>query len=163
MSIVNKLDHPDLNSEGASVWAFSPHGRHWNDFPMVSHSDGIYFWDTNGKKYLDATSGSVIVNIGYNNKNVLRAMREQAEKTCYASRQFFATEAPMKLHQTLADLSGPGFDQVFLVSCGSSAVQASFKLARQYAYVRGETERWKVIGRMPSFHGSTLGASAALR
>ena len=155
------MDRAVVNAESASVWAFTPHGRRREEFPIVSHSDGIYFWDTNGKRYLDATSGSVIVNIGYNNKNVLKAMREQAAKTCYASRQFFGTEAPMKLHQTLADLSGPGFDQVFLVSCGSTAVQSAFKLARHYAYVRGETKRWKVIGRMPSFHGSTLGASAA--
>ena len=157
----NELERPIVNNEagGASVWAFSQHGRHRTDFPIVSHSDGIYFWDTDGKKYLDATSGSVIVNIGYNNQNVLRAMTEQAQKTCYASRQFFATEAPMKLHRTLAELCGPGFDQVFLVSCGSAAVQSAFKLARHYAFARGQTTRWKVIGRIPSFHGSTLGAS----
>lgn len=151
----------DMNSDAASVWSFSPHGRYRKDFPIISHSDRIYFWDTSGKRYLDATSGSVIVNLGYNNQRVLDAMIGQAKKTCYASRQFFATDAPMKLHQTLADLCGPGFDQVFLVSCGSSAVQSAFKLARHYAYVRGEVKRWKIIGRMPSFHGSTLGASAA--
>ncbi|MGX9120859.1 aminotransferase class III-fold pyridoxal phosphate-dependent enzyme [Mesorhizobium sp. BHbsci] len=60
----------------------------------------------------------------------------------------------------VADLAGPGFDQTLLLSGGSEAIESALKLARQYAVVTGQKKRWKILARMPGFHGSTLGASA---
>ncbi|PTX03402.1 aspartate aminotransferase family protein [Pararhodobacter aggregans] len=128
--------------------------------PMISHAEGIYMWDTAGKRYLDATSGPVVSNIGHGNKAVLAAMAEQAGKVCYASRALFENEANIALAERVAGLAGPGFERVFVVSGGSEATEAAIKLARQYAVAKGEAGRWKVLARNPGYHGATLGAAA---
>ncbi|MCW1934896.1 aminotransferase family protein [Pararhodobacter zhoushanensis] len=126
--------------------------------PTISHAEGIYMWDTDGKRYLDATSGPVVSNIGHGNAKVLAAMNEQAAKVCYASRALFENTANIALAERVAELAGPGFERVFVVSGGSEATEAAMKLARQYAVARGEKGRWKVLARNPGYHGATLGA-----
>lgn len=128
--------------------------------PTISHAEGIYMWGTTGKRYLDATSGPVVSNIGHGNPRVLAAMAEQAGKVCYASRALFENEANVKLADQVAALAGPGFERVFVVSGGSEATEAAIKLARQYAVARGQVQRWKVLSRNPGYHGATLGAAA---
>tara|TARA_B100001175_G_scaffold133364_1_gene113385 strand:- start:7005 stop:8276 length:1272 start_codon:yes stop_codon:yes gene_type:complete len=115
-------------------------------------------WDTNGKKYLDGSSGPVTTNLGHGNKNVLEAMAKQAQMVCFASVAVFENSPNKRLAQKLVNLSGPGFDQAFIVSGGSEATESAVKLARQYAIAKGENKRTKVLGRNPSYHGSTLGA-----
>ena len=162
MSLGVDLYRVDENEEEASVWAFSAAGRTWTEFPVISHSSGIYFWDTDGKRYLDGTSGAIVVNIGYGNEHVRQAMIEQSKKTCYGLRRFFANEPSMKLVKMLTKLAGPGFDQAFLLSSGSASIEAALKLARHYAVSIGQGSRWKVIGRVPGFHGSTLGSASVM-
>ena len=129
--------------------------------PTVEKGEGIYLFDTAGKRYLDASSGPVTCNLGYNNKAVIRAMQQQAEKVCFASYNFFENEPNKTLAKKLSNLSGQCFDQAFFVSGGSEAVEASFKLAKQYALSIGEKKRCKILARTPSYHGSTMGAFAA--
>lgn len=117
-------------------------------------------WDTNGKRYLDGSSGAMVSNIGHSNPYVLEAMRRQMDKYTFGYRLHFETEASEKLAAKTASLSPPGLDKVFFVSGGSEAVESSIKLARQYAISIGEVDRWKVISREPSYHGCTLGALA---
>ncbi len=128
--------------------------------PMISHAEGIYMWDTDGKRYLDATSGPVVSNIGHGNGRVLAVMAEQAGKVCYASRARFENQANIALAERVAALAGPGFERVFVVSGGSEATEAAIKLARHHAVACGEAGRWKVLAREPGYHGATLGAAA---
>ena len=130
-------------------------------FPTISHAKDIYMWDTNGKKYLDASSGPVATNLGHSNTNVLEAMRLQSEKVCFASYSVFENEPNKILAQTLVELAGPKYDQAFIVSGGSEAIESAFKLAKQYSVAIGEPNRSKVLSRSASYHGSTLGALAA--
>jgi len=127
---------------------------------MLDRSDGIYMWDVDGNRYIDGSSGAMVCNIGHSNPNVLAAMRRQMEKSTFGYRLHFETEASEKLAERTASLSPPGLDRVFFVSGGSEAVESAVKLARQYAVACGETSRWKVISRDPSYHGATLGALA---
>jgi adenosylmethionine-8-amino-7-oxononanoate aminotransferase len=117
-------------------------------------------WDKTGKRYLDGSSGAVVSNIGHSNPNVLAAMRQQMEKSTFGYRLHFETEASENLAQKLDLLSPDGLERVFFVSGGSEAVESTIKLARQYALALGESQRWKVISRSPSYHGCTLGALA---
>ena len=128
--------------------------------PTVARAEGIYMWDTDGRRYIDASSGPVVSNIGHGNKRVLAAMIEQAEKVAFASRAVFENEPNAKLADIITDLAGPGLERAYLVSGGSEATETAIKLARQYAVAKGETTRWKVIGRNPGYHGATLGAAA---
>jgi adenosylmethionine-8-amino-7-oxononanoate aminotransferase len=128
--------------------------------PTVSHAEGIYMWDTDGRRYIDASSGPVVSNIGHGNKRVLEAMVEQAKKVAFASRAVFENEPNVALADLLTGLAGPGLERAFFVSGGSEATEAAIKLARQYAVTQGETKRWKVIARDPGYHGASLGAVA---
>lgn len=126
--------------------------------PVVDRGDGIYLWDQTGKRYIDACSGPQTTNLGHGNKRVLAAMNEQAKKVSYAFRSHFLNEPAELLAHELAELSPDGFDMSFFCSGGSEAVETAMKLARQYALAIGEERRFKVVSRIPSYHGTTLGA-----
>ncbi|OOG40483.1 aspartate aminotransferase family protein [Polaromonas sp. A23] len=128
--------------------------------PQVAHAAGVYLWDVHGKRYLDATSGAVVTNIGHGNPQVLQAMQEQARKVTFAYPRFFESELSIRLSDKVCELAGEGFDRAFFVSGGSEANESAIKLARQYAVVSGQASRVKVISRNPSYHGATLGALA---
>lgn len=128
--------------------------------PMLDRAEGIYLYDASGKRYLDGSSGAMVSNIGHSNPHVLAAMKAQMDKATFGYRLHFQTEPAEKLAQMTADLMPAGLDRVFFVSGGSEAVESTIKLARQYALTQGQTGRWKVISRYPSYHGCTLGALA---
>jgi adenosylmethionine-8-amino-7-oxononanoate aminotransferase len=126
--------------------------------PMVERAEGIYLWDTNGNRYLDASSGPMISNLGHSNPRVLEAMKAQMEKATFAYRLYFQNEVAEQLADKAITMLPPGLDRLFLVSGGSEAVESCLKLARQYVVTIGQEQRWKVISLTPSFHGTTLGA-----
>ncbi|MCF8474924.1 MAG: aspartate aminotransferase family protein [Emcibacter sp.] len=126
--------------------------------PLLHHAEGIYIWDVNGKRYIDGSSGAMVSNIGHSNPNVLEAMKVQMGKSTFGYRLHFENEPAEKLAEKVAELSPSEHNKVFFVSGGSEAVESTVKLARQYAYSRGDVNRWRVISRSPSYHGATLGA-----
>lgn len=126
--------------------------------PLVDRAQGIHVWAQDGRRFIDAASGPVAVNLGYGNPAVLAAMRAQMERTTFAYRLHFENEPAEDLAQAIVARTPPGLDQVYLVSGGSEAVEAAIKLARQWAVATGQAGRWKVIGRMPSYHGGTFGS-----
>jgi len=128
--------------------------------PLIGEARGVYIWDVEGNRYLDGSSGAMVANIGHSNERVLAAMREQMEKATFAYRLHFENERAERLARMTAARMPKGLSKVFFVSGGSEAVESALKLARQYAVAIGETSRWKVISRFPSYHGSTLGALA---
>jgi adenosylmethionine-8-amino-7-oxononanoate aminotransferase len=128
--------------------------------PRLDRSSGIYMWDVSGKRYLDGSSGAMVCNIGHSNPNVLAAMQAQMEKSTFGYRLHFETDPSEQLADKTAQLAPGDLNKVFFVSGGSEAVESTIKLARQYAIAIGESQRWKVISRFPSYHGATLGALA---
>lgn len=128
--------------------------------PAIDRTEGVYLWDTAGRRYIDASSGPVASNLGHSHPRVLEAMFRQASRATYAFPAVFESQANSALADLLADLAGPGLDRAFFVSGGSEATEAALKLARQFAVVTGQPKRWKVISRDPSYHGGTLGALA---
>jgi len=128
--------------------------------PVLAEARGIYMWDVDGKRYIDGSSGAMVSNIGHSNPRVLDAMRRQMEKSTFGYRLHFETEPSEMLAAKVAGLTPEGMEQVFFVSGGSEAVESAIKIARQYAVTIGQSSRWKVISRAPSYHGSTLGALA---
>lgn len=126
--------------------------------PTVDRADGIYLWDTKGRRYIDGSSGAVNVNIGHGNRAVIDAMKRQMDRVSFAYPIHFENEAANELAAELAKRLPNGLERVYFVSGGSEAVEAAIKLARQWAVATRQSKRWKVIGRMPSYHGITLGA-----
>lgn len=81
-----------------------------SSLPEVSHGEGIYLWDTNGARYIDASSGPVVNNIGHANRRVIAAMTRQAERVAYASRAHFENAPNRELAEKVTALAGDGFD-----------------------------------------------------
>jgi adenosylmethionine-8-amino-7-oxononanoate aminotransferase len=126
--------------------------------PRLDRAEGIYMWDTSGKRYIDGSSGAMVSNIGHSNPAVLSAMREQMDKSTFGYRLHFQTGPSEALAEKISDLTPEGLNRVFFVSGGSEAVESALKMARQYALTQGQAQRYKVISRYPSYHGATLGA-----
>ncbi len=128
--------------------------------PMLDRAEGIYLWDTEGRRYLDGSSGAMVSNIGHSNPAVLAAMREQMDRATFGYRLHFQNRPAEELAALTASLMPAGVDRVFFVSGGSEAVESAVKFARQAQIALGRPGRWKVISRFPSYHGATMGALA---
>ncbi len=126
--------------------------------PTVDHAEGSWVWDTEGRRYLDGSSGAVVVSLGHGHPEPLRALREQAGRVTYAVRAQFTNEPAERLADRLAGLAAGDLDEVFLVNSGSEAVETALRLALQHWSERGlPGKRW-AISRRGSYHGVTLGA-----
>ena len=128
--------------------------------PRVSRAQGLYVWDTAGRRYIDVTSGPVAVNLGHGNERVLRAIHEQSSRVCFAYPSAFESESNVRLSERLAREAGLGLERAFFVSSGSEAVEKCLQFARRYALASGQAARYKVISRSPSYHGSTRATMA---
>lgn len=128
------------------------------DLPIVSHAEGVYIWDEDGNRYLDGCAGAITCNMGHNHPDIKAAMKAQLDKVAFSYRTQFESEPAIHLANQLADISDRHLDKVFFVGSGSEAVESAIKLARQYFFAIGQTERTRFVSLRPSYHGSTLGA-----
>ena len=83
--------------------------------PVLDRAEGIYLWDTDGRRYLDGSSGAMVCNIGHSNPAVLDAMRRQMERSTFGYRLHFETEASERLATRMAGLAPDGMEHVFFV------------------------------------------------
>lgn len=126
--------------------------------PSIERGEGVWLWDTAGRRYLDGCSGAVVVNVGHGRQDVVDAMAEQGRRVAYLHNGEFTSDAMEAFCARLAALAPPGLDRVFPVSGGSEATESALKLARAYHRLRGNPGKWRVIARRVSYHGNTLGA-----
>jgi taurine---2-oxoglutarate transaminase len=117
----------------------------------VAGAEGRYFWDYDGKRYLDFASQLVNVSIGHQHPRIVAAIKEQADKLCTIGPPM-ATEARSTLARMLAELTPGDLQMSFFTNGGAEANENAIKLARWY------TGRHKVIARYRSYHGATGGA-----
>jgi adenosylmethionine-8-amino-7-oxononanoate aminotransferase len=137
---------------------FYRHSR--KSYPTAVRGQGIYIYDSTGKRYIDGSAGAAVVGIGHGVKEITEAMVRQAEKISFAHGSQFTSEASIELASKLIRLAPEGMTRVYFLSGGSEAVETAIKLARQYQIERGKPEKYKVISRWTSYHGNTLGALA---
>ena len=124
--------------------------------PVFVRGEGVELIDGDGRRYLDAASGVGVTCIGYSASEVVDAMREQAATLPYLHAMRFEAPPAQQLADLVASVLPGDLDQVFFASGGSEANESVIKFVRQYWVERGQPQRWKVIGRRPSFHGNTL-------
>ena len=128
------------------------------EYPIIERGEGVYLYDTEGKRYLDACGGTTVINIGYGVKEVVDAMAKQAQKVAFAHGSRFRTQPLIDLAERIADMAPPSLNKVWLVSDGSEANESALKLARFYHLGKGNTEKYKFVARWQSHHGSPIGA-----
>jgi adenosylmethionine-8-amino-7-oxononanoate aminotransferase len=128
------------------------------DLQVIVRGDGCYLEDLEGRRYLDALAGLFSVNIGYGfGDEIGEAAAAQMRELPFYPSWTFAHPRTIELAKEVASLAPGDLNRVFFVSGGSEAVEAAWKLARQYHAARGE-RRWKVVARNVAYHGTTLGA-----
>ncbi|MEZ4507161.1 MAG: aminotransferase class III-fold pyridoxal phosphate-dependent enzyme [Thermomicrobiales bacterium] len=129
-------------------------------YPTVVRGEGIYLWDSTGKRYIDGSAGSSsVANIGHGVPEILEAMVAQAQQLAYSPTHAFSTEAIEACARTVVEEFAPaGLERVWFVSGGSEATENAVKIALQYQRDRGKGTKQLVIGRWQSFHGATLAA-----
>jgi putrescine aminotransferase len=135
-------DHAALAEKGARV--------------MVK-GDGIWLWDSEGNKILDAMSGLWCVNIGYGRQRMSEAVYEQMQTLPFYNSFFNTTNVPaVRLAAKLVELAPPGFSRVFFVGSGSEANDTIVRMIGRYWELVGERERRIIISRTNAYHGSTI-------
>ena len=135
--------------------------RRWDRrYAMISHAEGIYVYDTQGKRYIDGSGGSsVVVTIGHGVSKVLEAIRKQAEKVSFYPTHVFTNEQALKLGDLITDLAPGemrGRCKAWLNCTGTDATDDAVRLARQYFVERGQWSKHLVITRWQGFHGNNL-------
>lgn len=121
-----------------------------NPIPMV-RGEGIYFWDADGKRYIDMNSQLMCVNIGHGERRVIEAIKRQADELAYAG-PGMATPVRARVGKMLADLTPGDLNRFFFTLGGAEANENAIRIAKM---VSG---RQKIMVRYRSYHGSTLGA-----
>lgn len=128
-------------------------------YPCIVRGEGVYLYDTDGKRYLDGCSGSLVANIGHGVKEIAQVMSGQAATIAFAHLSRFTSEPIMELSRRVAKMAPGSLSRCYFVSGGSEATESALKFARQYFVERdSKTSKYKVIARKHSFHGNTIGA-----
>ncbi len=143
-------DHADLATRGARV---------------ITQAQGIYIWDSEGQKILDAMSGLWCVNAGYGRKELADAAYQQLMTLPYYNSFFQTTNVPAvqlasKLAALAPEVRGRRFEHVFFSSSGSESNDTNVRLVRRYWDLMGQPQRKTLIGRHNAYHGSTMAGAS---
>ena len=147
----------DTSLEHAGRYAFVPGTS--PDIVVVG-GEGSYLHLADGRRILDAAGGAIVTNVGHGRHEVAAAMAKTVEQIDYVVPPW-ATETRLRVHDRIvAGWLPDGISQVMFVSGGSESTDSALRLARLHHWAAGRTDRWKVIGRSPSYHGASLATLA---
>jgi len=124
----------------------------------VERGEGCYLWATDGRKFIDLTSGIAVTSLGHCHPHVIEAITQQAGQLWHSS-NLFRIPGQERLAERLVQNSFA--DTVFFNNSGAEAVELSIKVARKYQSETGHPERYRVIGCQGSFHGRSFATLAA--
>jgi hypothetical protein len=126
--------------------------------PVAVSAHGSTIVDSEGREYLDAAGGAIVVGIGHGRQSVAEVMAAQAGRLSYAHGSAFTTEALEAYAKAVGAHLPMDNPAIYPVSGGSEAIETALKLARATQLARGEADRTVVFSRWSSYHGNTLGA-----
>ena len=128
----------------------------YNRFPVVlDKGEGVYLYDTDGKKYLDFAAGIAVMAFGYGNKEYNDALKQQIDKLTHTSNLYY--NVPI-MNAAERFLQASQMDRVFFTNSGAEAIEGAIKAAKKYAYTRDGHAGHEIIAMHHSFHGRTVGA-----
>lgn len=139
-------DHRQLAGKGARV--------------MVK-GEGVYLWDSEGKRLIDGMSGLWCVNVGYGRKSIADAVHAQMMELPFYNSFFNTTNVPaVELAATLVEISPPQFNHVFFTGSGSEGNDTIIRMVRRYWDLLGHTNKHVIISRHNAYHGSTMAGAS---
>jgi adenosylmethionine-8-amino-7-oxononanoate aminotransferase len=129
------------------------------DYPLLTKAEGVYVWDQDGKRYLDAIGGVGVVNIGYGVEPVIEAITRQLRTVAFSYAGLVHNEPQRELAALLQAWAPPGMGETktLFSTGGAEANEGALKLAYQYHWERGNRTKLKVVGRWQSYHGNSIG------
>jgi taurine--2-oxoglutarate transaminase len=116
---------------------------------LIKDAEGVYFYDSNGKRYLDFSSQLMCSNLGHKNPAIIKAIQKQAETLPYIA-PGFTTEVALEAVETLRSIMPEGLSQYFFSTSGTEANDGALAMIRQ-----SKAPTYKVISRYHSYHGAT--------
>ncbi len=127
----------------------------YNRFPVVfDRGEGVYLYDTEGKKYLDFAAGIAVSGLGYADRELNTALKSQIDRLMHTSNLYYNTTCAKAARELL---KASGMDRVFFTNSGTEANEGALKAARKYAWKK-ENGRYEFIAMKDSFHGRSMGA-----
>ena len=152
-----RVSSPTLSRRRLSVIsAVMPTYGRWD--VAVERGEGPYLWATDGRKFLDFTSGIAVTGLGHCHPHLVDAITEQAKRLWHTS-NLFQIPGQERLAQRLVDNTFA--DTVFFGNSGAEACELAIKVARKYQSETGHPERYRIVACEGSFHGRTLATLAA--
>ncbi len=128
---------------------------------VITRADGVYLYDSDGARVLDAMSGLWCVNVGYGRRELAEAAYRQLQELPYYNSFFKSAHPPaIELARLLAELTPPQFNRVFYAGGGSEANDTIVRMVRRYWALRGEPGRDVIISRVNAYHGSTMAGAS---
>ena len=153
-NILNQHSLSEIKKNNLEYTLFSWSKQKGIDPIIVEKGEGVYFYDCNGKKYLDFSSGLMNVNIGHGHPRVASAVLEQMNRISYVTPSC-GTKVRGELGKKLSEITPAGMNKTLFTTGGAESIENAIKLARLY------TGKHKILAKYRSFHGASYGAMSA--
>ena len=139
-------DAKSLNAKGARI---------------ITRGEGVYLWDSQGNKMLDAMAGLWCVNVGYGRRELIDAAHRQMQELPYYNTFFQTTTMPAtELSAALSEITPDGFNHAFFANSGSEANDTVVRMVRRYWDLKGCPDKKTIISRDNAYHGSTMAGAS---
>lgn len=122
---------------------------------ILDRGEGVYLYDTDGKKYLDFAAGIAVFALGYGNKEYNDALKNQVDKLLHTSNLYYNLP---NINAATKLVEASGMDRVFFTNSGTEAIEGAVKLARKYYFKKNKKADSEIISMNHSFHGRSMGA-----
>lgn len=142
----------------SAFWMPFTANRQFKQAPrMFVSADRMHYTTDDGRQVLDATSGLWCCNAGHNRPKIVEAIRKQAGELDYAPAFQMGHPKAFEFASRVVDVAPEGFNHVFFTNSGSESVETALKMALAYHRVKGEGQRFRLIGRERAYHGINFG------
>ncbi|HZP53174.1 aspartate aminotransferase family protein [Actinocrinis sp.] len=126
--------------------------------PTIVRGEGVYIYDSEGRRYLDGLAGLFVVQAGHGRTELAEAAYKQAQDLAFFPIWSYAHPKAVELAERLAGYAPGDLNKVFFTTGGGEAVETAWKLAKQYFKLTGKPTKYKVISRAIAYHGTPQGA-----
>ena len=125
---------------------------------VIERGEGSYLYDTSGRRYIDGVSSLWVLVHGHGKKELIDALKEQAEKLCHSTLLGLANEPSVRLAKKLIEIVPQNLSKVFYSDNGSTSVEIALKMAYQYWQQKGQKQRKLFLSLTNGYHGDTIGS-----
>ena len=128
---------------------------------VVSKAEGVYYWDTEGRRYFDGIGGIFVANLGHGHQRVIEAVKKQLDTMSFSPQMHGTSDIALDFVERVGEVAPATLNFVKPFSGGSESMEAAMKFARQYYKQTDRPHKYKFVSRYFGYHGGTFGAMAA--